>query len=351
MAQLIPSSLTGRLFLVSMLVILLFLPLAGLVLEQAYNNSLDRRLQEQLKIQTYSLMGLADEIEPGELWLPESLPDERFNQLGSGRYAQVTDSQGYSLWQSQSSLNIQLPNPIPSVHGEINIEDINPPGHFFFGRFSIANDQLIETVRVTVIWEGPEASENIYTFVIAESLKPYLAEKQTFRDTLLFWLGGLGLFLLVVNALALFWALRPLKKLANEIQQVEKGDINMLQTEYPSELNQVAKNLNLLINHEQQQRIRYRNTLQDLAHSLKTPLSVIQASLGQIENVTTKSLLAEHITRMNNIISYQLQRAVSAGTSPIKQKVNVRACLEKIFEALGKVYKDCLLYTSDAADE
>ncbi|MFT5520149.1 MAG: two-component system sensor histidine kinase PhoQ [Enterobacterales bacterium] len=340
MAKLIPSSLTGRLFLVSMLVILLFLPLAGLVLEQAYNNSLDRRLQEQLKIQAYSLMGLADEIEPGELWLPENLPDERFNQLGSGRYAQVTDSQGNSLWLSQSSLNIQLRDPIPNVLGELNIEDINPPGQFIFELLSLANDQLIETVRVTVIWEGPQESENIYTFVIAESLKPYLAEKQTFRDTLLFWLGGLGLFLLVVNAFALFWALRPLKKLADEIQQIEKGDIQILQTQYPTELNEVAKNLNVLINHEQQQRLRYRNTLQDLAHSLKTPLSVIQASLSNIENAQMKSLLAEHISRMNDIVSYQLQRAVSAGTSPIKQKVNVKASLEKIFEALDKVYRD-----------
>jgi two-component system sensor histidine kinase PhoQ len=333
-----------------MLVILLFLPLAGLVLEQAYNNSLDKRLQEQLKIQTYSLMGLADEIEPGELWLPESLPDERFNQIGSGRYAQVTDSQGNPLWLSQSSLNIQLPNPIPNVLGELNIEDINPPGQFIFEQVSLETGLLIETVRVTVIWEGPQESENIYTFVVAESLKPYLAEKQTFRDTLLFWLGGLGVFLLLVNAVALFWALRPLKKLADEIHQVEKGDIQILQTEYPTELNEVAKNLNVLITHEQKQRVRYRNTLQDLAHSLKTPLSVIQASLTNIDNTQIKSILAEHVSRMNNIVSYQLQRAVSAGTSPIKQKVNVSTSVEKIFEALGKVYRDKnIIFQNDVA--
>ena len=298
MAKLMPSSLTGRLFLVSMLVILLFLPLAGLVLEQAYNKSIDRRLQEQLKIQAYGLMGLADELEPGVLWLPEALPDERFNQLGSGRYAEVTNSQGNSIWRSQSSLNIQLPNPVPNVFGEVNIEDINPPGQFVFNHINLTDEELIETVRVTVIWEGPHESEHIYTFLIAESLAPYLAEKQMFRDTLLFWLGGLGLFLLLVNALALIWALRPLKKLANEIQQIEKGDIKTLQTEYPTELNEVAKNLNLLINHEQQQRVRYRNTLQDLAHSLKTPLSVIQASLSKVDNQETKTLFSEHITRI-----------------------------------------------------
>ena len=340
MAKLIPSSLTGRLFLVSMLVVMLFLPLAGLVLEQAFSNSLDMRLREQLKIQAYGLMGLADEIEPGQLWLPESLPDERFNQPESGRYAQVTDSQGNSLWQSQSSINIQFPNPIPNVPGEVNIEDINPPGQFIFERLLLPNEQLSETTRVTVIWEGPDKSENIYTFLVAESLSPYIAEKQIYRQTLLIWLGGLGVFLLTVNALALIWALRPLKRLAEEIRQVETGDAQLLETQYPTELHRVAYNLNALISHEQQQRSRYRNTLQDLAHSLKTPLSVMQTSLSKIENESIKILLSEHITRMSNIIGYQLQRAVSAGTSPIKQKVNVKNSLIKVFDALAKVYND-----------
>jgi len=323
-----------------MLVIMLFLPFAGFVLEKAYSNSLDKRLEEQLKIQAYGLMGLADEIEPGTLWLPESLPDERLNQLGSGRYAQVTDSQGNVIWRSQSSLNVQFPNPIPNVPGEINIEDINPPGEFFFERLTINQKHIIEATRVTVIWEGLNNSENIYTFLVAESLIPFIAEKKAFRETLLFWLGGLGIFLLSVDVLALLWALRPLKQLAEEIRQVESGEAEMLKTQYPTELNRVADNLNALIKHEKQQRGRYRNTLQDLAHSLKTPLSVLQGSLSRVENPEAKQSLADNISRMNNIVSYQLQRAVSAGANPIKQKVNVYDCLEKVFQALGKVYHE-----------
>jgi len=340
MAKLIPSSLTGRLFVVSMLVIILFLPLAGLVLEKAYSNSLHMRLQEQLKVQVYGLMGLADELEPGSLWLPESLPDERFNQLGSGRYAQVTDSQGNTIWQSQSSLNIQFTNPIPDVPGEVNIEDINPPGQFFFERQRISEEEKIEATRITVIWEGADDSENIYTFLVAESLTPFTAERYAFRETLLLWIGGLAIFLLSVDVLALLWALHPLKQLAAEIRQVETGESEILETEYPTELNQVAKNLNALIGHEKQQRERYRNTLQDLAHSLKTPLSVLQGSLKNIEHKETKKNLTENISRMNNLISYQLQRAVSAGSNPIKQKVAIHLCLQKVFQALEKVYHD-----------
>ena len=340
MAKLIPASLTGRLFVVSMLVILLFLPLAGLVLEKAYSNSLFGRLEEQLKIQAYGLMGLADEIEPGVLWLPESLPDERFNQIASGRYAEVIDSQNKSLWQSQSSVNIQLIHAIPKSPNKVNLEVINPPGQFIFERLTLNDGQIIETTRVSVIWEGAEGREKVYTFVVGESLTPYFAENKAFRETLLLWLGGLGIFLLAVDVLALFWALRPLQRLAEEIHEIETGDSQLLETEYPTELNRIAKNLNALISHVHQQRERYRNTLQDLAHSLKTPLSVLQGNLLKIEDEEVKNLMAEHITRMNNIVGYQLQRAVSAGTSPIKQKVNVRQCLSRVFAALNKVYND-----------
>jgi len=114
----------------------------------------------------------------------------------------------------------------------------------------------------------------------------------------------------------------------------------MLETRYPTELNRVANNLNDLINHEKQQRVRYRNTLQDLAHSLKTPLSVLQGLIPRTDNSELKKILSDNISRMNNIVSYQLQRAVSAGANPIKQKVNISACLDKIIKALEKVYHD-----------
>ena len=326
----IPSSLTGRLLLVSMVVLLLFLPLAGIVLEQAYSNSLDRRLQEQLKVQVYGLMGLADEIEPGELWLPESLPDERFNQLASGRYAKVINADGKLMWQSQSSLNLAL--------NTVNKSDV--PGQFIYQRLVTDESQTLEASRVSVIWESTNNVEHLYTFIVAESIEPLLAEKRAFRDTLLFWLGGLAIFLLIVDVFALFWALKPLKRLAEEIRQIEQGDIQTLQTEYPTELNKVAHNLNTLIIHSEQQRSRYRNTLQDLAHSLKTPLSVLQAGLSKIDKPDAKEMVSTQVSRMNDLVRYQLQRAVSAGNSPIKHRVNVSDCVDKILAALGKVYHD-----------
>ena len=334
------SSLTARITLVLCLVLLLFLPLAGLVLERAYGESLDERLHEQLKVQIYALLGLADELAPGQLWLPEVLPDERFNQINSGLYAQVADSQGNPLWRSQSSLNLALPSILPNVPGEINIEDIRPPGQFSFETVDYADIKL-ERAELTVIWESGGNVEHIYTFSVAEDLSPFLAEKKTFRVTLLLWLGGLSLFLILIQIVALRFVMRPLNRLAKDIHAVESGEVHRLSMDYPNELKPAAENINALVEHEQSQRTRYRNTLQDLAHSLKTPLSVISGLIREtgLEQEQRKAIDSQ-IERMNNLVVYQLQKAVTAGSSPILIKTTINDSLNDLLSALTKVYQE-----------
>jgi two-component system sensor histidine kinase PhoQ len=88
---------------------------------------------------------------------------------------------------------------------------------------------------------------------------------------------------------------------------------------------------------ERQQRQRYRNTLDDLAHSLKTPLSVISGSLQQQQGDQT---IAEQVERMNQIISHQLQRAVVANPGVPGRAVAIQPIVERLVASLGKVYRD-----------
>lgn len=321
--------------LVATTVVILFLPLAGLVIERAYVASLDSRLEEQLKIQTYALMGLADELEPGQLWLPEALPDERFNQLASGRYAQLFSDNGSILWRSQSAASIELPN-----HNNHLAETIDPEnlGTFLFSRFEQENSEPLQISEVTIIWEGPDDMESLYTFQVAESLLPYIGEIEVFRKTLILWLGGLGVILLLVNLGAMFWALKPFKQLSEAILDIESGKAEALDTNYPKELQQIANNINALITHERSQRQRYRNTLQDLAHSLKTPLSVLTTMTSEIQQPELKAIFQEQNDRMNKLVTYQLQRAVIGGEAPVKQRTLLAPEVEKLITALKKVY-------------
>ncbi|MFK4996506.1 two-component system sensor histidine kinase PhoQ, partial [Klebsiella pneumoniae] len=85
------------------------------------------------------------------------------------------------------------------------------------------------------------------------------------------WFIGLMLLLLAALAGLLRWVLSPLRRMEREIYEVEEGRSDALGSGYPRELSGVATNLNTLLVGERQRVLRYRDTLGNLAHSLKTP--------------------------------------------------------------------------------
>jgi two-component system sensor histidine kinase PhoQ len=145
--------------------------------------------------------------------------------------------------------------------------------------------------------------------------------------------------LTLAQAAILHWGLRPLRKLAQDVSELERGSSTALAEGYPAELQPLAANLNQLLNREQQQRERYRNTLADLAHSLKTPLAVLrQAATAEPPD---RALLDEQIGRMDQLIGYQLQRAVTFGAHQLgQQQLRLLPLIEKLVASFEKVYFD-----------
>lgn len=96
-----------------------------------------------------------------------------------------------------------------------------------------------------------------------------------------------------------------------------------------------------MINHEHKQQKRYRNGLADLAHSLKTPLAVLQGAVnGEEDEQIRRKTIHEQIDRMDNIIQYQLRRAATAGSSPGMGLITLRPIIDRIFTAVAKAYRN-----------
>nr|MCH9696839.1 GHKL domain-containing protein [Gammaproteobacteria bacterium] len=111
--------------------------------------------------------------------------------------------------------------------------------------------------------------------------------------------------------------------------------------DYPRELQGLANNLNALLNNERSHKERYRNTLADLAHSLKTPLAIIRSVFSDNQQHNSNEqikTLRNQVTRMDDIIEYQLKHAAATTRSLISPEVTVSRILKKISEALKKVY-------------
>jgi two-component system sensor histidine kinase PhoQ len=148
-------------------------------------------------------------------------------------------------------------------------------------------------------------------------------------------------FLLVTQMLVLRWGLRPLRKVSVELATIESGQQENVKGDYPSELKLLTDSINSLINHEHKQQKRYRNGLADLAHSLKTPLAVLQGAINSDEDETLRrKTIHEQIDRIDNIIQYQLRRAATAGSSPGMGLVMLHPLAIRIVNTVQKAYRN-----------
>ena len=285
-------------------------------------------MAEQLQVQIYVLLAAVDEA-GGDFYFSENLREPRFSQLNSNLYGFISSASEGELLRTASALDVDFET--------LGLEHDLAIGETRFGRLQPVTGTEFFVSSYAVTWENLRSP---ILFSVLETTDTFAAEAAGFRNSLWSWLGGLAALLLVLQLLLLRWGLAPLRRLARDLQQIEAGQSEALDTSYPRELSAVTQNLNLLIQSERKQQARYRTTLADLAHSLKTPLAVLQGELGSAGNDSRQSsLMQEQLDRMNQIVTYQLQRAVSAGNgNTLARQVKVADVVARVGRALEKVY-------------
>ena len=177
------------------------------------------------------------------------------------------------------------------------------------------------------------------TFYVAEEVSGLREQVDVYRRTLAIWLGGTGVVLLLLLVVVLRWSLAPLRKVVGDLARVERGSHDHLDSAYPLELSGLTTSLNSFIDAERDRLMRYRNTLSDLAHSLKTPLAVMRSQLesgGEGENLRWTVL--EQVGRMDEIVAYQLSRAATSGHQTFAAPLPIEPYAEEIVRSLEKVY-------------
>jgi len=137
------------------------------------------------------------------------------------------------------------------------------------------------------------------------------------------------------------WGLKPLHQLGEELNAIEEGQQNRIEQHYPQEVQPLTEGINTLIKQQQQQQNRYRQALDNLAHSLKTPLAVLRG-IGHEKTLAAENQqrLDEQVQRMDQIVSYQLRKAATAGKQGLHQKEALLPILQQLCRVLDKVYRD-----------
>lgn len=321
------KSLRSRLILTASLVLTIFILIAGYTLDRAFYESAEASLQENMNTQLTLLLAGTEVDNPDDIDMPTRLLETKFSLPSSGLYAMITNEKGKILWKSLSTVGVQLPKPIQVPPGEQRLQRIELDDEEFYLK-SYGIQWFTETDKVPL------------TFNIVTDLSEFNRQIYRYRQTLWGWLIGLATILLIVQVVILIWGLKPLKHVVTELNAIESGKQNRIDRDYPTEILRLTDNINGLLEHEHTQQTRYRNALADLAHSLKTPLAVLNGALQEIKDDDQKQNLQEQIHRMDHIIGHQLQRAATAGSSPVRKSIEVEPLVSKITRALNKVYHD-----------
>lgn len=322
-------SLQGRLLLTATVLLVVFLGMTGLALDKAFQSSAESAEMAKLESELYVLLGAAELTQEGSLEMTNELAEPRFSLPESGLVAQIITANGDISWVSTSALGLILP-PFDGLGVDMSI----------FQRLPVSGEDWF-AYSYGVAWVDEAEQEHRYSFRVMESPQSYDQQVAKFRQTLIIWLAVAALLLLFVQMLVLRWGLSPLRQVEDELHEVEKGQREQLTETYPRELNGLASSLNLLLANERRHLQRYRNSLSDLAHSMKTPLAVLRgAAESQSTEHEMRQVIEKEVGRMDNIVEYQLHKAAAAGRVSLTEGVAIYPLVMRVVESLQKVYRD-----------
>ena len=186
---------------------------------------------------------------------------------------------------------------------------------------------------------GGQETETPFTVYIMEDAGTLPSQVQVFRQALWRYLGVSGAVLLLLQSGVLRWSLWPLRRVIDELTRVQRGQLNRMGDLHPRELQPLTESINALIESERQGLEHQRNTMADLAHSLKTPLAVLRTRLDSgASDAELREDLETQLQRMNDLVGYQLGRAASRGHKLFAAPVEIEPHAEQIVRGLEKIY-------------
>jgi signal transduction histidine kinase len=326
-------SLTRRLVLLAVGWSFAALVIAAMVLALLFQQAALRRFEQTLDVLVDNLIAGAT-VENGELVAPP-FTDARALRAYSGRYWAIAEANAAgelrtvvpsrSLWDS----DLRLPR---SLHRRLKADPSRPIAFDTGG--TLPGERLRAVARIATI-QGREA-----VFIAAEDRRPIDRDVQTFVvwTAAAFFLLGAGLVGAVVIQVRV--GLRPLYRLEQEVAEVRRGRAERLKEAYPVELEPVAAELNALVAHNQETVERQRTHVGNLAHALKTPISVMITEASQ-----RPGALAEVVTRQADVMRQQVDhhlrraRAAARAQGP-GERTLVPEVLDELARTLERIFQD-----------
>jgi signal transduction histidine kinase len=317
------GSLGRRMMLIAAGWISILLLLGGLALDRTLNGLVERNFNEQLDYILTAMVQSAEIGQDGEVFFSRPLGDQRFLEPNSGLYWQIT-GKGHEDWLSRSLWDRKL---------KIDEDHFDAQPHFYDSN-QFANEEL-RVVERTIILPG---SDTEWWFVVAQNRDELDAQIRNIRG-ILFWsfvVLGLGLFLMAV--LQTWYGLNPLRRVRLAIKHMRTTGTNRVTDPLPLEVQPLVTELNALLEHSEQQAEEARTHAGNLAHALKTPLTVVMNAATAKADDLADTVIREAAV-MRRQVDHHLARARAVGRRSVGlSRTNVRDSADAVERAVSRLY-------------
>jgi signal transduction histidine kinase len=319
------GSLSRRMIGIATAWILLLLLGGGLALDRVLSSAITRNFDDQLDYVLTAMIVVAEIGPQGEVVFNRPLGDQRFLEPYSGLYWQVSGS-GFEPYPSRSLWDRRLKIDRAHNDNQLHVYDSDQ-----------IPDQKLRVVERDARLPG---SPVLWRFQVAQTRDGLDAQISTLRRTLVRSFAILGIGLIALAALQTFYGLWPLRRVREAIQQMRLGQINRVDDAMPDEVAPMVEELNDLIAHNERQAEEARRHAGNLAHALKTPLTVIMnAATAQADDLP-ETVVREART-MRRQVDHHLARARAVGRrGSAHSRALTWPSLEAVERAVGRLYPD-----------
>lgn len=315
-------TLMGRMLLSAMLMSVLTMSVGFLTLSSAFRSYVNSDVDAQLETSLNSIVGVSEIGPDGEIRFTAPVFDERFQHPYSGWYWQISE-EGHNSVRSRSLWDFEL---IPQMQGgktEITFWELDGPDG--------------QTLRVLEQDLSLPGADRIFRFQVATDRAKTEAAIHRFDGLLAWALGLLFASIMALIALQAGFGLRPVRTLRRRLGDIRAGRVDRLHGDWGADLEPAAQEVNALLDQNAQLVQRARTHVGNLAHALKTPLSVLRNELTA--EVVDPQILLKYTNIIQRHVEHHLNRARIAGGGS-GSGVVIRDRLEKLVHAITRIYQN-----------
>ena len=322
------GSLSRRMIGVAALWIAALLLIGGFALDRVLSRSIVDSFDNQLVFVLNSMIASA-EIDPiGEVRFNRPPADQRFVEPYSGLYFQISGA-GADTYPSRSLWDRRL--RVSTGHNDVK------PHLYDSDEFSTRDNA--EPLRIAERDAVLPGSPVRWRFQVAQSRETINQQIRRLRSTLIWSFSALGVGLLVLAALQTFYGLWPLRRVRDEVAAIRSGKKTRISDEFPAEIKPLTEEINQLLAHSEDQAEEARRHAGNLAHALKTPLTVITNAATARSPDLADTVCREALV-MRRQVDHHLARARAIGRRAAAQsRSRVWDSLEAVQRAVDRLHE------------